>query len=324
MDLGARKSPLQERSATERRTAPSPDCTPLTFGITGNTTKDELWKPVDHLLRWLSEQGLGACVMQDIADGLVDRGLAGQALCAESNTHQLADRSDVLLSFGGDGSLMRTAHASGDTGTPILGVNMGRLGFLTKVEVQELHEVLERIVHGQYGVEDRMTLDVSVDGLDLPALDLATWALNDVVVDKSGTTSMIAVEAYVDDVYLNTYWADGLIVSTPTGSTAYALSVGGPILAPGSECIALSPIAPHTLTARPIVLPCSSELRLHVSTRGHEVAFAVDGVSTLIDAEDTVIRIRRSEHVVRLLTLPDRDYFATIRDKLKWGQSSVF
>ena len=189
------------------------------------------------------------------------------------STRQLAARSDVLLSFGGDGSLMRTAHASDDTRTPILGVNMGRLGFLTKVEVQELHEVLTSVAAGNYGVEDRITLDVSVDNVDLSSRELATWALNDVVVDKSGTTSMIAVEAYVDNVYLNTYWADGLIVSTPTGSTAYALSVGGPILAPGSDCISISPIAPHTLTARPIVLPCSSELRLHVSTRGHDVAF---------------------------------------------------
>ncbi|GAB5537004.1 MAG: NAD(+)/NADH kinase [Rubricoccaceae bacterium] len=296
----------------------------MTFGITGNTTKDELWEPVAQFLRWLSDHDHGVCLQHDVADGLVERGLADATLCAEQGTHQLAARSDVLLSFGGDGSLMRTAHASDDANTPILGVNMGRLGFLTKVEVQELHEVIERIAGGDFGVEDRMTLDVSVDGLDLPSLDLATWALNDVVVDKSGTTSMIAVETFVDDVYLNTYWADGLIVSTPTGSTAYALSVGGPILAPGSDCISISPIAPHTLTARPIVLPCSSELRLHVSTRGHPVAFAVDGVSTLIDTEDTIIRIRQSEHTVPLLTLPDRDYFATIRDKLKWGQSGVF
>ena len=296
----------------------------MTFGITGNTTKEDLWEPVAALTRWLRDQSLGFCLQPALADGLAERGLADAALCSERSTHQLAARSDVLLSFGGDGSLMRTAHASDDTTTPILGVNMGRLGFLTKVEVQELYEVLARVAAGDYGVEDRMTLDVRVDGIDLTDRGLATWALNDAVVDKSGTTSMIAVETFVDDVYMNTYWADGLIVSTPTGSTAYALSVGGPILAPGSDCISLSPIAPHTLTARPIVLPCSSALRLHVSTRGHPVAFAVDGVSTLIDTEDTVIRIQRSEHVVRLLTLPDRDYFTTIRDKLKWGQSGVF
>ncbi|MEO0558566.1 MAG: NAD(+)/NADH kinase [Bacteroidota bacterium] len=296
----------------------------MTFGITGNTSKPELWDPVGQLIGWLTEQGHGVCLHHELANGLATRGLTDATLCQEAATDALSARSDVLLSFGGDGSLMRAAHASGDSETPILGVNMGRLGFLTKVEVQELHEVLSRIADGQYGIEDRMTLDVSVDDLDLPQLELATWALNDVVVDKSGTTSMIAVEAYVDDIYLNTYWADGLIVSTPTGSTAYALSVGGPILAPGSDCISISPIAPHTLTARPIVLPSSAELRLHVSTRGHPVAFAVDGVSTLIDAEDTIIRIRRSEHTVRLLTLPDRDYFATIRDKLKWGQSGVF
>ena len=296
----------------------------MTYGITGNTTKPQLWEPVAELAGWLQARGLGVCLHRDVADGLAERGLLDAALCAERATDALAAGSDVLLSFGGDGSLLRTAHASDDADTPILGVNMGRLGFLTKVEVQELYAAIERMEAGDSGVEERMTLDVSVDGVELAPLGLAPWALNDVVVDKSGTTSMIAVEAFVDGVPLNTYWADGLIVSTPTGSTAYALSVGGPILAPGTECISVSPIAPHTLTARPIVLPCASELRLHVSTRGHPIAFAVDGVSTLLDADDTTIRIRRSEHVVRLVTLPDRDYFSTIRDKLKWGQSGVF
>ena len=296
----------------------------MTYGITGNTTKDQLWEPVADLARWLHAEGIGVCLSADIADGLEARGLGDAARCAERSARDLAASVDVLLSFGGDGSLLRAAHASDDTSTPILGVNMGRLGFLTKVEVQELRDVIRRIEAGAYGVEDRMTLDVSVDGLDLADRGLASWALNDVVVDKSGTTSMIAVEAFVDDAVLNTYWADGLIVATPTGSTAYALSVGGPILTPGTECISVSPIAPHTLTARPIVLPCAAELRFHVSTRGHPVAFAVDGVSTLLDADDITVRIRRSAHAVRLLTLPDRDYFATIRDKLKWGQSGVF
>jgi len=296
----------------------------MTYGITGNITKPQIWEPVAELTTWLLERGLGVCLHRDLASGLMERGLIDASVCASQATDELAAHSDLLLSFGGDGSLLRTAHASDDATTPILGVNMGRLGFLTKVEVQELYGAIESIEAGAYELEDRMTLDVSVDGIVLKDLGLASWALNDVVVDKSGTTSMIAVEAFVDDAPLNTYWADGLIVSTPTGSTAYALSVGGPILAPGTECISVSPIAPHTLTARPIVLPCDSELRLHVSTRGHPVAFAVDGVSTLLDAEDTTVRIRRSDHVVRLVTFPDRDYFSTIRDKLKWGQSGVF
>ena len=165
-----------------------------------------------------------------------------------------------------------------------------------------------------------MTLDVEAS--DHPE-NVPRWALNDVVVDKSGTTSMIQVEATVDGAHLNTYWADGLVVATPTGSTAYALSVGGPILTPGTETLLVAPIAPHTLTARPIVLPCDAELVLRVETRDHPFAFACDGVSAVM-AGGATIRVRRGRQPVRLVTLPDRDYFGTVRSKLSWGQGGVF
>ena len=293
----------------------------MTYGITGNTTKDALWTPVTHLTRWLHRKGLAFGLHPDIAAGLVARGLVDDAFASEYATPDVAEGADVLLSFGGDGTLLRSAHRA--NGTPILGVNIGRLGFLTKVEVTELEGAIEAIESGASGVEDRMTLDVEVEGAALG--DVPLWALNDVVIDKSGTTSMIQVEATVDGAPLNTYWADGLVVATPTGSTAYALSVGGPILVPGAEVIAVAPIAPHTLTARPIVLPCSAELVLRVQTRGHPFAFAVDGVSTLLDGSgDVVVRVRRAERTVRLVTLPDRDYFSTIREKLSWGRAGVF
>ena len=301
----------------------------MTYGITGNTTKDALWEPVAALTRWLHRKGLGFALHPDVADGLVARGLADPALAAEHGAEDVAGRADVLLSYGGDGTLLRTAHRA--DGTPILGVNIGRLGFLTKVEVSHVEAAVEAIEAGASGVEDRMTLAVEVSGTgrasadDAALDDVPTWALNDVVIDKSGTTSMIQVEATVDGTHLNTYWADGLVVATPTGSTAYALSVGGPILAPGTGVVCVAPIAPHTLTARPIVLPCDAELVLRVETRGHPFAFAVDGVSTLLDGGgDVVVRVRRSDHAVRLVTLPDRDYFQTIREKLSWGQAGVF
>ena len=289
----------------------------MTYGITGNPAKDALWQPLSDLVDALAAEGLPFRLAEPLAAGLRDRGLSAHAMAHATNTP--ADGADLLLSFGGDGTLLRTAHHA--DGVPILGVNIGRLGFLTKAEVSEVWASIEAIEAGQTGIEERMTLDVEVDAPDLG--DTPTWALNDVVVDKSGTTSMIQVEATVDGAFLNTYWADGLVVATPTGSTAYALSVGGPILVPGSETIVVAPIAPHTLTARPIVLPCNAELVLRVETRGHPFAFACDGVSTLLDGGVTV-RIRRSEHVVRLVTLPDRDYFRTIRSKLSWGQGGVF
>lgn len=285
----------------------------MTYGITGNPTKDALWVPLRELMDWMDERGLDFHLDVPLADGLRQRGMSDVA-----GVEDVSDGADVLLSFGGDGTMLRTAHRC--NGTPILGVNMGRLGFLTKVEVSELESVLTRIEAGDYGVEERMTLSVESDA-DLGTVP--TWALNDVVADKSGTTSMIQVEATVDGRVLNTYWADGLVIATPTGSTAYALSVGGPILVPGTEAIVVAPIAPHTLTARPIVLPCDAVLDLVVQTRDHPFAFACDGVSTILDG-GVRFRIQRSSRTVQLVTLPDRDYFGTIRSKLSWGQGGVF
>lgn len=300
----------------------------MTLGITGNPQKDGLWPALAELLPWLAARGADVCLDDTLADGLAARG-GGAPPCQADDIAALAARADVLLSFGGDGTLLRTAHraAAGPPAkrhAPILGVNLGRLGFLTKVEVSELRDVLARVLAGGFEVEERIALDVQTDGLDLGALGLSAWALNDVVFDKSGTTSMIQVQAEVDGRELNTYWADGLILATPTGSTAYALSVGGPIAVPGAEVLVMAPIAPHTLTARPIVLPSSCALTLRVATRGHPYAFAVDGVSALVETEGVVVHVRRSEHTVPLVTLPDRDYFATIRDKLNWGAGSVF
>ena len=301
-----------------------PTRTPLTLGITGNTSKEGLWAPVADLLRDLDARGWPVCLHADIADGLAARGLVDSDVCSQQAVEDIAAQSDVLLSFGGDGTLLRAAHETDGHATPILGVNIGRLGFLTKVEVRQLPAALDALAAGTTGVEERMTLDVRV-GDALP-VGVPAWALNDVVVDKSGTTSMIQIETHVGGAFLNTYWADGLVIATPTGSTAYALSVGGPILAPGSESLVVAPIAPHTLTARPIVLPCHAELTLRIVTRGHPYAFACDGVSTLLSGDDDgdPIRIRRSDHVVRLVTLPGRDFFETVRQKLSWGQGGVF
>jgi NAD+ kinase len=275
------------------------------------------------LARALDADGIAYRLHPDLAAGLAERGLLAGDVCADRASDAVASVSDVLLSFGGDGTLLRSAHLEGGHHTPILGVNMGRLGFLTTVEVGELREVVAQITAGGFGVERRMALDLRLEGA--VAADLPSWALNDIVVDKSGTTSMIQIETQSGGRYLNTYWADGLIAATPTGSTAYALSVGGPILSPGTDAVVVAPIAPHTLTARPIVLPADAELTLRVATRGHPFAFACDGISTLLDGDtEATIRIRRSAHEVAFLTLADRDYFSTIRSKLSWGQGGVF
>ena len=301
----------------------------MTYGITGNTSKDALWPALAETTAWLDARSLAYRLDRPLADGLDARGFATDA-GRRAATDDPTAGVDVLLSFGGDGTMLRAAHRvgasglpGGPPGPPILGVNVGRLGYLTRADVGEVTAVLAQVEAGAFQVEERMTLDVRLDKADAPGVP--AWALNDVVVDKSGTTSMIQIEATVDGVFLNTYWADGLVVATPTGSTAYALSVGGPIVVPGAAVVVVAPIAPHTLTARPIVLPASCELALRVSTRGDAFAFAVDGISALLPGRaDVTIRVRRAAGTVRLVTLPGRDVFVTLRDKLSWGKGGVF
>ncbi len=288
----------------------------MTYGITGNTNKDKLWQPAADLIRWLEAEGLPFRLDERVAAGLAARGLAEAALCQSAAVPDLAASADLILSFGGDGTLLNTAHNVGTRETPILGVNIGRLGFLTASEVGGLETAIRQVEAGEHEVEEREVLEATIEGRAGPP----RWALNDFVVAKSGSASMIDVQVHVDGFYLNDYWADGLIVATPTGSTAYSLAAGGPLLAPDSAAIVLTPIAPHTLTTRPIVFPGRVEIALRVTTRGQPFLLAYDGTSDLIEDDGVEITVRRAGHSVRLVRLPGRGYFQTIRSKLSWGQ----
>jgi NAD+ kinase len=276
---------------------------------------------VAQLARWLLNRDLPFRIHRRLTAGLVERGLVDEAFALEFDSDDPVDGADVLLSFGGDGTLLRAAHLVGDRQVPILGVNAGRLGFLSVVEITDVETAVEALEAGEYSIEERAAIALTVDGA---SPDLPTWGLNDVVIDKSGTASMIAIETLVNGRPLNTYWADGLIFATPTGSTAYSLSVGGPIVVPMSGNLVVTPIAPHVLTARPIVLPDRMEVSARVTTRGHPYVLGVDGWSAVIEEPDVTIRVTRAAHTVRLIGFPDRDYFATIREKLMWGRGAVF
>lgn len=289
----------------------------MTYGITGNTGKEKLWQPAAALIRWLAEERIPFCLDERVAQGLTDRGLIETRAYDRCEVTDLAEAVDVVLSFGGDGTLLGTAHLIGTHETPILGVNIGRLGFLTGSEVSEIEGAIRQIEAGEHLVERRVVLEAEVEGRNE---EPPRWALNDCVVAKTGSASMINVKVHVNGFYLNDYWADGLIVTTPTGSTAYSLAAGGPLLAPDSGVIALTPIAPHTLTTRPIVLPNRVEITLHVTTSGQPFLFAHDGTSEVIEQDGVTITVRRAAHCVRLVRLPGRGYFQTLRSKLSWGQ----
>jgi Predicted sugar kinase len=287
----------------------------MVYGITGNPTKQKLWSPVSKVVNWFCEHDHDFWIHEPIAAGLLERDLIPPAIGREHSVTDITEAGDLVLSFGGDGTLLRTAHRTGPNDIPLLGVNIGRLGFLADIDVDQLYEALEAVVDGNYSVEERMVLEARVDA---PHFD-TEWAVNEFVVDRSGAAGLIKIEVEVDDTPLNTYWADGLIMATPTGSTAYSLSTGGPIIAPGVDAMILTPIAPHTLTVRPIVLPADSTITCRVLEEDQPYVFAADGRSSMFENHSLQFTIQRASHTVNLVKLPDQHFFHTLRSKLMWG-----
>lgn len=225
------------------------------------------------------------------------------------------EAADVAISIGGDGTFLGTAAQIGRLGIPILGINTGRLGFLADISPERIGQSLSALCRGDYLIEERKVLMVEKND------KLSTtfpYALNEVAVLKHDNSSLMEISTYVGDLYLTTYQADGLIVSTPTGSTGYSLSVGGPILVPGSETICISPVAPHSLSVRPVVVRDDVSIRLEIKSRSHNFLLACDGRSESLP-EQTVIHIRQAPHVVKVIKIEHKHFFDTLRDKMNWG-----
>lgn len=289
----------------------------MTFGLSGNTDKEALWAPAAALIRWMQRERHAFCLDARVADGLARRGLLDGAACEEHATEDLARRSDVVLSFGGDGTLLRVAHRMGSAETPILGVNIGRLGFLADIETAELERAVAQVAAGKYRVETRTALEIERVGA---GPDVApTWALNEFAIERAGRAGLLAIRVAIDGVFLNTYWGDGLIVATPTGSTAYSLSASGPIVVPTFDSLIVTPVAPHTLALRPTILPPAAVLRVEVDDAPEEVLVTADGqVGTALGAGQSLI-VRRAEHPVLLVGFEGTSFFTRLRRKLHWG-----
>ena len=226
----------------------------------------------------------------------------------------LPEGLDFLFSLGGDGTFLETVNLVRDSGIPVLGVNIGRLGFLSYISQENMDESLESVFSGKYDIEERMLLKVEVPGIDLEGLDVA---LNEVRIYKS-SGSLITIHVKVNDEFLSAYWADGLLLSTPTGSTAYNLSVGGPIVVPESHSFVLSPIAPHNLTVRPLVLPDSAVMQLSVDTRDPQFQLAIDSRTIDLDV-DSVVRVRKAAYALKMIRIENISFYSTLRNKLMWG-----
>lgn len=223
---------------------------------------------------------------------------------------------DMMLSIGGDGTFLRTASHVGRSGIPIIGVNTGRLGFLADINLKDLDKTFDLLINGQYKIEERSLLSVYSD--EEIEFANAGVALNEVAVMKQDTSSMISVHAYINDEYLNSYQADGVLVSTPTGSTAYSLSIGGPILASDSPNLILGAIAPHSLTTRPLVITDDRVISLKVESRTRNYLVSIDGNSHILP-DEVLLHIKKADFTTKIIKPDGHTFFKTLREKLMWG-----
>jgi NAD+ kinase len=235
-----------------------------------------------------------------------------------SAPNELDNSFDVLISIGGDGTILRAATLVRDSGIPILGINAGRLGFLATVQKENIDSFLQIVIDKKYSLSQRTLLSLSCDPPN-PALEDINFAMNEVSVSRKDTTSMITIDTFLNDEYLNSYWADGLIISTPTGSTGYSLSCGGPILTPDVKSLVITPIAPHNLNARPLVIPDETIIRLKVSGREENYLVSLDSRITSV-ANESILTISKTPFQINMVEIPDETFLKTLRSKLLWGE----
>jgi len=231
------------------------------------------------------------------------------------NSNDLHDDVSYMFSLGGDGTFLKSFLLAKNGSIPLVGINTGRLGFLSDISREEIESAIDDIIEGNILIDERTALELEIVSEKKTELQ---YALNEIAVTKLDSSSMINIHTYINDEFLNTYWADGLIVATPTGSTAYTLSVGGPILTPDSENIVISPIAPHNLTVRPVVVPDHHSITLHVEGRGLHYLASIDSKSEPIYFTE-YLKIRKAPFKVKTIRLKGHSFFSTLRNKLMWG-----
>jgi len=279
-------------------------------GIIAKHTDPQAESIVSDLCRWLEERGKGV-VLDRETGALIGR----QDSVVRSKIPELCD---FLIVIGGDGTLLSAARVVGTSGKPILGVNMGSLGFMTAVTLDEIYPALERIFRNEYEFEERMMLVAHVHRLGERVANYTV--LNDVVINKGALAKMIDIKVTVGDLYLSTFKADGLIISTPTGSTGYSLAAQGPMIHPTMNTILITPICPHTLTFRPLVVPDGLVVRSELLSKESDVFLTLDGQVGFGLRQGDVVEVRKANAPLRFFRSPFRDYFTVLRTKLKWGE----
>lgn len=288
----------------------------MKFGIIGNIRKSTITEITKDLIGYLTLKNIPFVVDKEFGQRF---NRSGSELIIDEeimvNEVEISRRCDILIALGGDGTMLAAARIIGKKGIPILGVNLGKLGFLAETSTDELQDCIDDIAAGKYYVDERIAIEATAlsDGKKFTAL-------NDIVIDRGSSSRIIDLETDVDNDYLITYAADGLIISTPTGSTAYSLATGGPIVVPGSNVLVISPISPHTLSARPVVVPATSTIRVLIHPGHRGVHITADGQIEAFYDTPIEFTIRKARHVVKLVKRKKRTYFDLLRTKLMWGK----
>lgn len=279
------------------------------IAILAYAARPEAVRWASHAARRLHEEGVEVILDTILADELPDDLVAR---CDVRPVVEFSTRADMVMTFGGDGTLLAATRVLMGSDVPIMGINVGKLGFLAEFPTSELDAAIMDVLKGNYRIVDRTTLEVHVG-------DAVHYALNDVLIERSAEAKMTGVRAFVNDHHVADYRADGVIVCTPTGSTAYSLAAGGPIIAPSSHVICVTPIAPHTLTLRPLIVNDASEIRCTLMEGQREAHVVADGqILHTLKSNESVI-IRKSDHLVKLVKRADSNYYDLLREKLLWS-----
>jgi NAD+ kinase len=278
----------------------------MKIGIIANKRYSKQISPFfGKFLEWLRTNEVDFCVEAEFAD--VAKYPYGVSLL------EILEIADFLIILGGDGTILRAARLMSDRQIPMLGIRFGRLGFLAELSGQTYEKELRKILDGKYSIDERMMLEAFIDDTDGPM-----YALNDTVVTRYQSSKLITMEVYINDIYMNTFRSDGLIVATPTGSTAYSLSCGGPIVTPAMNAFIISPVCPHMLSNRPTVVSGDSEITLRFKELSDGCMLSMDGQEDIPLQAKNVVRIRRAPQKVKLVRAVNSDFFSVVRNKLKW------
>lgn len=287
----------------------------MKLALFGKSIREENYPYLLQLISKLEENACELIIYKPFLDLLKENSGFTCKAGAFADHQELIGNADMLFSIGGDGTLLDTVAFVRDSGIPVLGINLGRLGFLSSIPRDEIQTAVDKVISGDYIIEKRTLLKLESQR---NLFGEFRYALNDLTVTRKDSTALIVIKVYVDGLFLNSYWADGLIVATPTGSTAYSLSSGGPIVAPGSENFVITPLAPHNLTIRPIVISDKSRVSLRVEGRDKQYLVSLDSKTDVIEPGDE-LHISRADFSFNLVKIEHKDFYTTIRDKLKWG-----